>query len=267
MTAEQLWASLGGAEAPLVLDTRRRTAFDADDYIIPGALWCDHHAAHDRVPGLAGGRDIVLYCAHGHQVSQSAAAQLRGTGYNARVLRGGIAAWQDAKMPTLTRSAVPAVSFDTPSVWVTRRRPKIDRIACPWLVRRFIDPVARFLFVEPDQVLATAEEVGGVAFDIDGAEITHSGPLCSFDTLLKRTGINDPALLGLAVIVRAADTATLDDAPEAAGLLAMSIGISALAGEDDHVALERGMALYDALYAWRRKAPAETHNWPAGASK
>jgi rhodanese-related sulfurtransferase len=267
MTVDQVWAAVGGADAPLLLDTRRREAFDADDHIIPGALRCDHRAALDRAPGLANGRDIVLYCAHGHQVSQAPAAELRAAGFNARVLRGGIAAWLDAKLPTLTRSALPTVSFETPSVWVTRRRPKIDRIACPWLVRRFIDPIARFLYVEPDQVLATATEVGGISYDIEGAEFTHAGPLCSFDTLLERTGIADEALQELAVIIRAADTAALEDAPEAAGLLAMSLGISALAGEDDQTALERGMALYDALYAWRRKAPGETHNWPSGAPK
>ena len=264
ISPQQLWAAVGGGEWPLVIDTRRREAFDADDHVIPGAIWCDHREVPEAVNTVAPGRDVVVCCVHGHQMSQSAAAVLRAAGIEARVLRGGIAAWREAGMPTLRRSGLPDLFAGPPSRWVTRRRPKIDRIACPWLIRRFLDPRAEFLFAEPDQVLAVAEETGAIAFDIDGAEITHEGELCSFDVLLARSGIDDPALASLATIVRAADTARLELAPEAAGLLAMSIGISALSGEDDHLALERGMALYDALYAWQRKAPNETHNWPTG---
>lgn len=266
ITPEQLWSAVGGDGAPLIVDMRRRAVFDEDDHLVPGAIWRHHTAAASLVERLANGRDVVVYCAHGHQLSQSAAATLRAGGAKARVLRGGMEAWREAGLPTLRRSGLPRHSPEGATVWVTRRRPKIDRVACPWLIRRFIDPDARFLFVEPDQVLAVAGEVGGTAYDIEDAEITHAGDLCSFDVLLARSGIDDPALRDLAPIIRGADTARLHLAPEAAGLLAISIGISALAGEDDHLALRKGFALYDALYAWRRKAPSEKHNWPAGSA-
>jgi rhodanese-related sulfurtransferase len=264
ITPEQLWSAVGGDDAPRIVDVRRRQAFEADDRVLPGALWRDHLKPGRSDDDIEPGDDVVVYCVHGHNVSQLAAASFRARGVSARVLRGGIEAWQEAGLPIRRRSGLPMLPDEGGSRWVTRRRPKVDRIACPWLIRRFIDPDATFLFVEPDQVFAVAEELGGIAFDIDGAPITHQGELCSFDTLLARSGIDDPALAELATIIRGADTARPGLAPEAAGLLALSIGISALAGEDDHLALERGMAVYDALYAWRRKAPNETHNWPGG---
>ena len=151
-----------------------------------------------------------------------------------------------------------------PSLWVTRRRPKIDRIACPWLIRRFIDAQARILFVDPPQVPAVARETGAVPFDIEGVEISHEGPRCSFDTMLKLFGLeSEPSLARLALIVRGADTARPDLAPEAAGLHAISLGLSALAGDDDHGLLERGFMVYDALFAYLRFASQERHNWPA----
>jgi rhodanese-related sulfurtransferase len=264
ITPEQLWSSMSGADAPRTFDVRRREAFDTDDHVIPGALWRSHERITEMPAGLVSDRTVVVYCMHGLQVSQSAAAILRSRGVDARVLRGGIDAWKAARLPTLRRSGLPGLFRETASRWVTRRRPKIDRLACPWLIRRFIDPEAEILFVEPAQVVVVARELDALAFDIEGAEITHAGDLCSFDALLERSGIDDPALHELALIIRGADTARLDLAPEAAGLLAVSIGISALAGEDDHLALERGTTLYDALYAWRRKAPGETHDWPSG---
>jgi hypothetical protein len=145
--------------------------------------------------------------------------------------------------------------------WVTRSRPKIDRIACPWLIRRFIDPAAEFLFVASGRVLAVAGESGGIAFDVPGVELSHVGTHCSFDAFLVKYRLEDPALRALAPIVRGADTARLDLAPEAAGLLAVSLGLSALY-QDDHALLERGFLLYDALYAWLTEARGETHGWP-----
>lgn len=145
--------------------------------------------------------------------------------------------------------------------WVTRARPKIDRIACPWLIARFIDDSPEFLFMPPEDVARVARETGAVPFDVPGVELTHVGELCSFDAVLSKYGLDDPALAHLAVIVRGADTGRLDLAPEAAGLLAMSLGLSAAHG-DDHDMLRYGMILYDALYAWAKKARGETHNWP-----
>jgi hypothetical protein len=148
--------------------------------------------------------------------------------------------------------------------WITRERPKIDRIACPWLVRRFIDQSPEFLFVPADQVLAVGEREGAIPYDIPGVKLSHVGELCSFDTFLAQYQLTDPALAALAVIVRGADTARLDLAPQAAGLLALSLGLSRIF-ENDHEMLAHGMVMYDALYAWCRDCQSETHGWPPAA--
>ena len=145
--------------------------------------------------------------------------------------------------------------------WVTRECPKIDRIACPWLIARFIDKTAEFLFVPTEQVLMVAREAGATPYDIPGVEMTHEGEFCSFDTFLRKYHLTDPALHQLAVIVRGADTARLDLAPQAPGLLALSLGLSQVF-TDDHEMLRHGMVMYDALYAWCRDCQKETHGWP-----
>lgn len=147
--------------------------------------------------------------------------------------------------------------------WITRERPKIDRIACPWLVSRFIDPAAEFLYVPASQVLAQAEALGATPYDIPGVEMSHVGELCSFDAFLGKYALQDPALQQLASIVRGADTSRLDLAPQSAGLYAVSLGLSALF-EDDHEMLRHGLVVYDALYAWCCRCQAETHHWPPG---
>jgi hypothetical protein len=145
--------------------------------------------------------------------------------------------------------------------WVTRERPKIDRIACPWLIRRFVEPDAEFLYVPTERVFAVAEETGATPYDIPGADpFSHVGELCSFDAFITHYKLDDPALHRLAVIVRGADTARHDLAPEASGLHAISMGLSAII-PDDHAMLEQGMVVYDALYAWCRDAHPEVHNW------
>ena len=146
--------------------------------------------------------------------------------------------------------------------WVTRARPKIDRIACPWLIARFIDPSAEFLYVPADQVLTMAEETGAIPYDIPGAEYGHVGELCSFDAFLRLHNLTDPALHQLAVIVRGADTGRLDLAPQCAGLLAQSLGLSAMYA-DDHAMLEQGRIMYDAYYEWLQQAQGEAHRWQA----
>jgi hypothetical protein len=145
--------------------------------------------------------------------------------------------------------------------WVTRQRPKIDRIACPWLIARFIDERPEFLFVPSDRVLKVARQTGAVPYDVPDVELSHVGELCSFDAFLRKYQLDEPALQELAAIVRGADTARLDVAPQASGLLALSLGLSALF-EDDHEMLRHGMVMYDALYAWLTKAREETHGWP-----
>lgn len=144
--------------------------------------------------------------------------------------------------------------------WVTRERPKIDRIACPWLIARFIDKAPEFLYVPTDQVLNVAKETGAIPYDIPGVEMSHVGELCSFDTFLKKYNLTDPALQQLAVIVRGADTDRLDLAPQAPGLLAISLGLSRNI-RDDHEMLRHGMVLYDALYTWCQLAQGERHGW------
>ena len=145
--------------------------------------------------------------------------------------------------------------------WVTRERPKIDRIACPWLIARFIDPEPEFLYVPANQVLAAAEEQNAIPYDIPDVEFSHVGELCSFDAFLEKYELDDPALQQLAVVVRGADTSRLDLTPQSAGLFAISLGLSARYA-DDHEVLEHGMVMYDALYAWCRSCQTEPHNWP-----
>ena len=144
--------------------------------------------------------------------------------------------------------------------WITRERPKIDRIACPWLIARFIDDAAEFIFAPPADVRRLADELGAIPFDVEGVELSHDGPLCSFDALLAKYQLDDPALAELAVIVRGADTARLELAPQAAGLLAISLGLSHNF-RDDHEQLRQGFVIYDALYTWSRHARQETHTW------
>jgi hypothetical protein len=148
--------------------------------------------------------------------------------------------------------------------WVTRERPKIDRIACPWLIRRFIDEAPEFHYVPASEVLRVAGETGAIPFDVPNVELSHVGELCSFDAFLRKYGLADPALAQLAVIVRAADTNRPELAPQASGLLAVSLGLSANLA-DDHAMLEQGMVLYDALYTWCRSCQGETHDWRPGA--
>ena len=145
--------------------------------------------------------------------------------------------------------------------WITRERPVIDRIACPWLIARFIDQAPEFLFAPSNQVLAKAAETGATPYDIPGVELTHEGEFCSFDTFMKKYRLDDPALKQLALIVRGADTSRLDLTPQSPGLLAISLGLKAVIA-DDHEVLRFGMVMYDALYAWIRSAQGESHNWP-----
>jgi hypothetical protein len=154
--------------------------------------------------------------------------------------------------------------FQRPSRWITRERPKVDRVACPWLVLRFIDPQAEFLYVPAATVLSEAERLGAVAYDIPGAPISHEGERCSFDTLMKAFGLHDPGLATLARIVRGADTDRTDLAPQSAGLLALSLGLSRLHG-DDHAMLAAALPLYDALYAWCKWEQGESHGWNPAA--
>ena len=261
ITSEQLRARIGGRDCPLIFDVRRRAAFDEDDAIIPGAKWRDHRAADKWAAEIPPEREVVVYCVHGHNVSQVAGALLRAGGRRAVHLADGIAGYREGGGLVLRRSALEPAAWETGTRWVTRERPKIDRIACPWLIKRFIDPGATFFFVAPDQVRDTADELQAIPFDIPEAEFSHDGELCSFDIFLRRFGLTDPALEKLAIIVRGADTGRPDLAPQAAGLLAMSLGLSAICGDDLRM-LSEGLLFYDALHGWCRHAAGETHGWP-----
>jgi len=145
--------------------------------------------------------------------------------------------------------------------WITRERPKIDRIACPWLISRFIDREPEFLYVPAPKVLGEAQRTGATPYDIPDVELSHVGELCSFDAFLAKYKLDDPALATLAAIVRGADTSRLDLTPQSAGLYAISLGLSRVYA-DDHEMLRHGLVMYDALYAWCREGQAEAHRWP-----
>jgi rhodanese-related sulfurtransferase len=263
----ELWNSLATPCAPQTIDVRRRDIYEASAGLIPGSVWREPTDYARWIGTLDRARPIVIVCKAGKELSQFITAELRGLGYDAAMLAGGQAAWVDAKLPMIDRKMVERFVPTRPSVWVTRRRPKIDRIACPWLIRRFIDADAKITFVDPDYVEAAAAEFGGTPFDIANVELSHEGGRCSFDTMLKLFGLeSEPSLAKLALIVRGADTARPDLAPEAAGLHAVSLGLSALAGDDDHGLLQKGFLIYDALFAWLRFAGDERHNWPVKAA-
>jgi len=257
ISPRDLYSRLGTAAAPSVIDVRRPGDFSGADRLMVGAIHRDPEPMDLWRKDLPSGPSMVVYCAHGHAISQGAAASLRAAGVDAIYLAGGIAAWTEQRLPTRR-------NIESASKWVTREHPKIDRIACPWLIRRFIDPNAEFVYVPAKKVLAVATETGGTPYDIDGVEFTHEGERCSFDTILRIYDVKAPALDHLATIVRGADTSRHDLAPQCGGLFAISLGLSANF-TDDHEMLKQGMVIYDALYTWYRSLQAETHNWPAKA--
>jgi rhodanese-related sulfurtransferase len=267
ISPKDLWNAIATRDSLQLVDVRRRDAYQQSPHLLPGALWRDAANVTSWKVDFDPARPLVAACKAGHEMSQSAVAQLRADGIDARVLDGGYEGWEKAGLPLVAKAELERLAPKRPSIWVTRRRPKIDRIACPWLIRRFLDPKARVLFVDPELVVTVARETGGVPFDIKDVELSHVGERCSFDTMLELFGLeSEPSLARLALIVRGADTARPDIAAEAAGLHAVSLGLSALAGDDDHGLLERGFIVYDALFAWLRFAAEERHNWPAKAA-
>jgi rhodanese-related sulfurtransferase len=262
ITITQLSRLIGLPTAPRIVDVRSDEDFDADPRMIPGSRRHDYRTVASWAKDYAG-HPVVVVCEKGLKLSQGAAAWLHHEGIAAESLEGGILAWRESGQILLHTDKLPPRDEAGRTRWVTRARPKIDRIACPWLIRRFIDPHAVFLFVAPAEVLAVAERFAATPFDIEGVFWSHRGELCSFDTMIGEFGLGSPPLKQLAVIVRGADTARLDLAPESAGLLAASLGLSRMY-KDDLAQLEASMALYDSFYRWCRDAVEETHNWPAG---
>jgi rhodanese-related sulfurtransferase len=276
----ELVRAIGRSDAPLILDVRREAKFTESPRIVCGAVRC----TPEQVEAFARSqrpRQVVAYCVYGHNVSEDAVAQLNQAGWSARLLSGGIeggkegtdvdadtaaniAAWRAQTLPTILKRADWGVTGEQASRWITRARPKIDRIACPWLIRRFIDPRAEFFYAPTEQVFTEAKRLNAVAYDIPGAPVSHEGELCSFDALLKGFDLHSPALELLARIVRGADIDRLDLAAQSAGLLAISLGLSRLHAADDHAMLAAAMPVYDALYAWchdKAHQQDEAHNW------
>jgi rhodanese-related sulfurtransferase len=260
ITADKLFRLVGIPKAPLIVDVRP----DPSE-LLPAAL----HRSADKVAEWAGmpPEQAVVVCDSAGEVSAGVAAQLRCVGVDAETLEGGFEAWRAAGQPTLAIAKLPRRDGQGRTMWVTRARPKVDRIACPWLIRRFVDPLALILYVAPAEVAAVAERFGAAPFDVEGAEWSDRDGLCTFDALVSDLGLAGfPALLRLADIVRGADTDQPDLTPQSAGLLAASLGLSRM-HSDDLEQLDNGMVLYDALYRWCRDAVDETHDPPAHMAK
>jgi rhodanese-related sulfurtransferase len=251
---DKLIRLVGTAACPALIDLR------PSGDLIPGSL----RRAPDSVEAWAG--DIatpsaVVICGDGAAASPAIAAWLRHAGRKAEILEGGADAWAEAALPLVPEAALPPRDDRGRTRWVTRARPKVDRIACPWLIRRFVDPAAIFLFVAPSEVAGTSERLDAAPFDVEGAFWSHRDDLCTFDVMVDALDLGSlPALKRLAVIVRGADTARPEIAPQAAGLLAASLGLSRIY-TDDLEQLDAGMLLYDAFYRWCRDALDETHDW------
>jgi rhodanese-related sulfurtransferase len=260
ISCDKLARLIGLPHAPALVDVRTADDFAAHPHLIPGSTRRDHRTVAQWGPALSG-RAAIVICQEGAKLSQGTAAWLRHFGVAAESLDGGYHAWRDGGGALVPDARLPPRDSEGRTIWVTRARPKIDRIACPWLIRRFVDPQAVFLFVPPADVIAVAERFGGAPFDIEHVFWSHRGDTCTFDTMVEEFGLTLAPLLRLATIVRAADTARLDLVPEAAGLLAASLGLSRMYS-DDLEQLEAGMNLYDAFYRWCRDATDETHNWP-----
>lgn len=267
ISVEKLARLIGTAGCPILVDVRTYREFLSDQRYVPGSLVRSDDRISEWAPGLRG-RSVVVICEDGQRHSHGVAAWLRSAGASAEALQGGITEWAGAELPMVPADKVRNRDQQGRTVWVTRARPKVDRIACPWLIRRFVDPDAVFLFVPPPEVTPVAERFGGAAFDIDdpGAFWSHRGELCTFDVMVEELGLATPPLLHLATLVRGADTGRPDLAPEAAGLLAASLGLSRIYA-DDLAQLDAGMHLYDAFYRWCRDATEETHNWPTNKPK
>ena len=260
ISIEKLARLIGTPNCPALIDVRMDEDFAADPRLIPGAVRRPHTSVDTWVDALVD-RPAIVICHRGKKLSEGTAAWLRHCGVAGETLEGGHEAWTAAGLPAVPTQCLPKPDAAGRTVWVTRARPKIDRIACPWLIRRFVDPNSVFLFVAPQEVESVGERFDATPFDVENVFWSHRGALCTFDVMIEEFGLSTDPLMRLARIVRGADTGQPDLAPEAAGLLALSLGLSRLHA-DDLAQLEAGLPLYDALYRWCRDATGETHNWP-----
>ena len=256
---DKLVCLLGTPNCPVLVDVRTEDDFNANPRLIPSSMRRSYSDAPTWAEELSG-RSAVVICQKGAKLSQGVAAWLRHAGSPADALENGFDGWQKASQPTVAAEKMPALDKQGRTVWVTRARPKVDRIACPWLIRRFIDPRAVFLFVTPSEVDAVAERFAATPFDVEGVFWSHRGENCTFDVMVEEFGLMTEPVRRLAAIVRGADTGRFEATPQAAGLLAASLGLSRMYS-DDLAQLEAGMTLYDAFYRWCRDATDETHTW------
>ena len=254
ITPEKLARLIGTPHCPTLVDIS-----PDGPLLVPGTLRREAAAVSEWAAALPP-RPVVVMCVAGHGRSAGVAAWLRHAGFAAETLDGGVEGWIAAGLPTVREEVLPPRDELGRTIWVTRARPKVDRIACPWLIRRFVDPDAIFLFVAPGDIDTVARDFGA-PFDVEGVFWSHRGALCTFDLMVEELGLAGvPALAHLATIIRGADTAHPEIAPEAAGLLAISLGLSRMYA-DDIAQLDAGMLVYDALYRWCRDATGETHDW------
>jgi rhodanese-related sulfurtransferase len=262
---DKLSRLIGTATTPALIDVRTDEDFAADPRIIPGAMRRSHQTAADWAKAFSG-RSAIVICQKGLKLSEGAAAWLRHAGAMSATLDGGVETWKAAKLPMVPVAKLPSLDPQGRTVWVTRSRPKIDRIARPWLIRRFVDPDAVFLFDAASEVKAVGERFGAVPFDIENVFWSHRGDLCTFDVMIEEFGLSTSPLDRLATMVRAADKGRPELSPEAPGLMAASLGLSRMF-DDDLAQLNAGMLIYDAFYRWCRDATGESRNWPTAKGK
>ncbi len=257
ITVVQLSRLVGLPGAPGLVDVRTEQEFESDPRVIPTAQrhtsigvegWCTRYA----------GNPIVVVCRNGGTPSQTVGARLRHEGYEAQTLEGGYDTWRELRQPLIQASRIPQRDDQGRTIWVTRARPKVVRVACPWLIRRFIDPGAVVLFVPPSEVAGVAEHAKATPFDVDRAFWSDRGEKTTFDVMVDEFGLDNEPLLRVARIVRGADTGRLDLTPQSAGLLATCLGFSRMY-RDDLAQLSAAMAQFDALYRWSRDAVDERH--------
>jgi rhodanese-related sulfurtransferase len=257
ISPDKLIRLIGTASAPVLIDVRPDEDYARDPRLIPTAGRRSHDAVAAWAPQIKD-KSVIVICQTGQQLSEGVAAWLRHGGLPAETLEGGFEAWKAAKFQLVRSGKLPPLDSQGRTVWVTRSRPKIDRIACPWLIRRFIDPRAVFLFVQPPDVEGVGARFNAAPFDVENVFWSHRGELCTFDVMIEEFGLATTPLLRLATMVRGADTGRLDLSPETPGFLAASLGLSRIYA-DDLEQLEAGLLLYDAFYRWCRDASGESH--------
>jgi rhodanese-related sulfurtransferase len=257
ITVSQLSRLVGLPNSPAIVDVRGDQDFSSDPRLIPGAR---RRALGSTMPWIRDyeAQAVVLVCRDGLHISQGVGAWMRQQGIDAQTLEGGFGAWRDGGELLVHADKLPERDEADRTVWVTRARPKVVRIACPWLIRRFVDPKAAFLFVAPSEVAAVAARFSATPFDVPNTFWGDRGEKCTFDVMIEEFGLASDVLSRLALIVRGADMGRLELTPQSGGLLAASLGFSRMF-RDDLAQLEAAMGLYDAFYRWCRDASNETH--------